>query len=126
WYFLPVDLPDVVLCEITGKGREEDYFCIESLVFISREETPEEITSREAREKLWSKAHVVKPEFVSIGYYSCGILHRERNRDSIPIPRHDTKLVDPSFPMVKCKNAAYRNGSEGYDESSNAQKMLKG
>ncbi|GKT28594.1 hypothetical protein ADUPG1_000747, partial [Aduncisulcus paluster] len=21
WYFLPVDLPDVVLCEITGKGR---------------------------------------------------------------------------------------------------------
>ncbi|GKT31313.1 hypothetical protein ADUPG1_001963, partial [Aduncisulcus paluster] len=26
WYFLPVDLPDVVLCEITGKGREKKYF----------------------------------------------------------------------------------------------------
>ncbi|GKT36393.1 hypothetical protein ADUPG1_009366 [Aduncisulcus paluster] len=129
WHFLPIDLDNVVLCEIEGKGRWDKKnsrdFYIESLVFI-REETPEEIKSREAREKLWSKAPVVKPEFVSIGYYSCGILHRERNRDSIPIPRHDTKLVDPSFPMVKCKNAAYRNGSEGYDESSNAQKMLKG
>ncbi|GKT27817.1 hypothetical protein ADUPG1_000205 [Aduncisulcus paluster] len=114
WYFLPVDLPDVVLCEITGKGRRRECFGIESLVFI-REETPEEIKSREAREKLWSEAQVVKPEFV-----------KEGGRYSIPIPRDDPKLVDPSFSMVKCKDDVYSKESEGYDQSSDAQKMLKG
>ncbi|GKT35939.1 hypothetical protein ADUPG1_008997 [Aduncisulcus paluster] len=115
WYFLPVDLPDVVMCEITGKGREEEYFRIESLVFISREETPEEIKSREAREKLWSEAPVVKPEFVKKG-----------DRKSIPIPRDDPKLVDPSFSMVKCKDDSVSMESGNYDRSSDAQRMLKG
>ncbi|GKT27835.1 hypothetical protein ADUPG1_000219, partial [Aduncisulcus paluster] len=115
WYFLPVDLPDVVLCEITGKGRYREYFGIKSLVFISREETPEEIKSHEAIEKLWSEAPVVKPEFV-----------KEGGRYSIPIPRDDIKLVDPSFSMVKCKNDAFCKESKGYDQSLRAQKMLKG
>ncbi|GKT27329.1 hypothetical protein ADUPG1_013773 [Aduncisulcus paluster] len=120
WYFLPVNLPDVVLCEITGKGRWRESFEIHSLVFISRDETPEEITSREAREKLWSEAPVVKPEFVKEGDYKSG------GRDSIPIPRADLKLVDPSFSMVKCKDDVYSKESEYYDKSSDAQKMLKG
>ncbi|GKT16736.1 hypothetical protein ADUPG1_010975, partial [Aduncisulcus paluster] len=115
WYFLPVDLPDVVLCEITGKGRWRESFEIHSLVFISRDETPEEITSREAREKLWSEAPIVKSEFVKEGW-----------RDSIPIPRDDPKLVDPSFSMVKCKDDSVSKESEYYDQSSDAQKMLKG
>ncbi|GKT27808.1 hypothetical protein ADUPG1_000198, partial [Aduncisulcus paluster] len=122
WYFLPVDLPDVVLCEITGKGREKEFFGIESLVFISREETPEELKSREAREKLWSEAQVVKPEFVKGGYIDLF----GKGRDSIPIPRDDPKLVDPSFSMVKCKNDAFCKESKGYDQSLRAQKMLKG
>ncbi|GKT15440.1 hypothetical protein ADUPG1_010709 [Aduncisulcus paluster] len=120
WYFLPVDLPDVVLCEITGKGREEDWFRIISLVFISREETSEEIKAREAREKLWSKAPVVKPEFVKEGD------NESEGRDSIPIPRDDPKIVDPSFSMVKCKDDSYSKESEYYDRSSQAQAMLKG
>ncbi|GKT36825.1 hypothetical protein ADUPG1_009723, partial [Aduncisulcus paluster] len=115
WYFLPVDLPDVVLCEITGKGRRTENFGIESFVFISREETHEEITSREAREKLWSEAPVVKSEFV-----------KEGGRKSIPILRDDPKLVDPSFSMVKFKNDVYSKESKWYDQSSNAQAMLKG
>ncbi|GKT15984.1 hypothetical protein ADUPG1_010830 [Aduncisulcus paluster] len=119
WYFLPVDLPDVVLCEITGKGRRKEYFGIHSLVFI-REETPEEITSREAREKLWSEAAVVKAEFVKEGD------RKSEGRDSIPIPRDDPHLVDPSFSMVKCKNDAYSKESWLYDQSSRAQRMLKG
>ncbi|GKT27883.1 hypothetical protein ADUPG1_000255 [Aduncisulcus paluster] len=114
WYFLPVDLPDVVLCEITGKGRYSKYFKISSLVFI-RKETPEEITSREAKDKLWSEAPVVKPEFV-----------KEGDEESIPIPRDDPKLVAPSFSMVKCKDDAYCKESKEYDQSLNAQKMLKG
>ncbi|GKT35879.1 hypothetical protein ADUPG1_008946 [Aduncisulcus paluster] len=119
WYFLPVDLPDVVLCEITGKGRVEEYFKIESLVFI-RDETPEEIKSREAREKLLSEAPVVKPEFVKEGDYA------SEGRDSIPIPRDDPKLVAPSFSIVKCKNDSVSKESKEYDKSSDAQKMLKG
>ncbi|GKT22266.1 hypothetical protein ADUPG1_012086, partial [Aduncisulcus paluster] len=114
WYFLHVDLPDVVLCEITGKGREKEFFGIVSLVFI-RKETLEEIKSREAREKLWSEAPVVKAEFV-----------KEGGRDSIPIPRDDPKLVDPSFSIVKCKNDSVSMESEKCDQSSEAQGMLKG
>ncbi|GKT26862.1 hypothetical protein ADUPG1_013507 [Aduncisulcus paluster] len=112
WYFLPVDLPDVLLCEITG-GRKKKFF-INSLVFI-KEENPEEIKSREAREKLWSEAPVLKPEFVTEG----GI-------DSIPIPRDDPHLVDPSFSMVKGKNDRFSKESRYYDRSSEAQRMLKG
>ncbi|GKT32395.1 hypothetical protein ADUPG1_006565, partial [Aduncisulcus paluster] len=113
WYFLPVDLPDVVLCEITGRGREGESFEIESLLFI-REETHEEVKAREAKEKLWSKAPVVKPEFIN--EYGA----------SIPIPRDDPKIVDPSFSMVKCKNARFSKESKEYDQSSGAKRMLKG
>ncbi|GKT27362.1 hypothetical protein ADUPG1_013793 [Aduncisulcus paluster] len=120
WYFLPVDLPDVVLCEITGKGREEEYFGILSLVFISREETPDEIKSREAREKLWSEAPVVKAEFVKKGDY------KSHGRDSIPITRDDPKLVDPLFSLVTCKKDSVSKESEEYDQSLRAQRMLKG
>ncbi|GKT27360.1 hypothetical protein ADUPG1_013791, partial [Aduncisulcus paluster] len=77
WCFLPVDLFDVTACEITGQGRCSSkkigkekldfHIQITSLVFISREETPEEIIFREAREKLWSKSAVVKPEFMKEG-----------------------------------------------------------
>ncbi|GKT31534.1 hypothetical protein ADUPG1_005947 [Aduncisulcus paluster] len=119
WYFLPVDLPDVVLCEITGKGRSKQYFWILSLVFI-REETPEEITSREAREKLWSEAPVVRPEFVTEGNWE------SEGRDSVPIPRDDPKLVDPSSSMVKCKDDSKSKESVKYDLSSRAQAMLIG
>ncbi|GKT26560.1 hypothetical protein ADUPG1_013399 [Aduncisulcus paluster] len=115
WYFLSVDLPDVVLCEITGKGREEECYKIESLVFISREETPEEIKSREAREKLWSEAPVVKTEFIKEGDIDC-----------IPIGRDDPKVVDPSFSVVKCKIDGFSKEFEEYDQSSRAQRMLKG
>ncbi|GKT27013.1 hypothetical protein ADUPG1_013568 [Aduncisulcus paluster] len=119
WYFLSVDLPDVVLCEIRGKRREEENFCIESLVLI-RQETSEEITSREAREKLWSEAPVVKSKFVKEGDYESD------GRDSIPIPRDDPKLVAPLFSMVKCKDDSLSKESEEFDKSSQAQRMLKG
>ncbi|GKT25904.1 hypothetical protein ADUPG1_013177 [Aduncisulcus paluster] len=119
WYFLPIDLSDVVLCEITGKGRKEECFNILSLVFI-REETPEEIKSRETREKLWSETLTVKAEFIMEA------ARESKPRDSIPIPRDDPKLVDPSFSMVKCKDDSLSKESEEYDQSSRAQKMLKG
>ncbi|GKT32634.1 hypothetical protein ADUPG1_006737, partial [Aduncisulcus paluster] len=127
WFFLPIDLSDVVLCEIKGKGRkkesfedeeyfeDEESFKIDSLVFISRK-APEEIKVREAREKLWSEAQVVKSEGDE----------ESEGRDSIPIPRDDPKLVDPSFSMVKCKDDSKSKESEEFDQSSDAQRMLKG
>ncbi|GKT27617.1 hypothetical protein ADUPG1_000110 [Aduncisulcus paluster] len=119
WFFLPVDLPDVVLCEITGKGKRKDCFGIRVLVFF-REETPEEIKARKTREKLWSETPVVKPEFVKEGDW------KSEGRDSIPIPRDNPKLVYPSFSMVKCKVECYNKESKKYDQSSEAQRMLKG
>ncbi|GKT29915.1 hypothetical protein ADUPG1_014271 [Aduncisulcus paluster] len=130
WYFLPVDLPDVILCEITGRGRKEEEFDVSSLVLeecfgilslvFIREEAPEETLTREAREKLWSEAPVVKPEFVKEGD------EESQGRDSIPIPRDDPKLVDLSFSMVKCKDASFCQESRFYDKSLDAQRMLKG
>ncbi|GKT23370.1 hypothetical protein ADUPG1_012410, partial [Aduncisulcus paluster] len=113
WYFLPVDLPDVVLCEITGKGREK------------KEETPEEIKSREAKEKLWFETSVVKAEFVK------GVSHllydrKSFGRDSILIPDDDLDRIHPSFPMIKCKDDSYSKESDYYDKSLEAQQMLKG
>ncbi|GKT29149.1 hypothetical protein ADUPG1_001066, partial [Aduncisulcus paluster] len=64
WYYLPIDLSDIILCEITGKGRYKQYFSISSLVFISRGETPEELVAIKTKKKLWSEAPVVKPEFI--------------------------------------------------------------
>eukprot|EP00764_Aduncisulcus_paluster_P015307 gnl/Carplike_NY0171/9760_a13668_181.p1 GENE.gnl/Carplike_NY0171/9760_a13668_181~~gnl/Carplike_NY0171/9760_a13668_181.p1 ORF type:complete len:141 (-),score=16.95 gnl/Carplike_NY0171/9760_a13668_181:129-551(-) len=42
WYYLPIDLPNVVLCEIIGKGswngKHNRDFCINSLVFVRNED----------------------------------------------------------------------------------------
>ncbi|GKT22964.1 hypothetical protein ADUPG1_012281 [Aduncisulcus paluster] len=119
YYLLPVDLSDVVLCEISGKGRSRDCFGIKSLVFF-REKSPEELLAQEVKKKLWSEAPVVKPEFVKKGD------KESHGRKSIPIPRDDPHLVDPLFSMVKCKDDSKRKESLYYDQSSRAQRMLKG
>ncbi|GKT33010.1 hypothetical protein ADUPG1_007039 [Aduncisulcus paluster] len=120
WYFLPVNLSGVVLCEITGKGRGERVcFNIISLVFV-REETSEEVIACEVREKLWSETPVVKSEFVMEGDW------KSQGRDSIPIPRDDPKVIDPSFSMVECKNVSNSKDSKKYDKSLDAKLMLKG
>ncbi|GKT31884.1 hypothetical protein ADUPG1_006209 [Aduncisulcus paluster] len=85
-----------------------------------RKKTPEEIIACEAREKLWSEAPIVKAEFVKEGD------EESFGRDSIPIPRDDPKLVDPSFSMVKCKDDSTSKESKEHDKSSQAQRMLKG
>ncbi|GKT16552.1 hypothetical protein ADUPG1_010938 [Aduncisulcus paluster] len=122
WYFLPVDLSDVMLCEITGKGRKKEHFSIISLMFI-REETREETIAREAREitlaRCWSQAPVVKSEFIKEGDW-------ETWKESIPIPRDDPKVINPSFSMVKCKDDSHYMESRLYDKSLDAQLMLKG
>ncbi|GKT27396.1 hypothetical protein ADUPG1_000025 [Aduncisulcus paluster] len=115
WFFLPVDLSDVVFCEITGKGKDQEYFHINSLVFF-REETLEETVVREAREKQWLSCVQLKSEFV-----------KEGDEDHIPFLLDDPKVLNPSlFSMVTAKDDTYSKESEEYDQTSDAQKMLKG
>ncbi|GKT27823.1 hypothetical protein ADUPG1_000209 [Aduncisulcus paluster] len=118
WHFLPIDLSNVVLCEIEGKGtwkeKSSRVFNIESLVFI-REETYEERTAREVHERCWAEATISKPEFMNPG-----------NASFIPIPRDDPDIINPSFELVKGKDDSKGKESEEYDMSSRAQRMLKG
>ncbi|GKT29717.1 hypothetical protein ADUPG1_001258, partial [Aduncisulcus paluster] len=97
WYFLPVDLSDVVLCEITGKAREEGTFSIQSLIFI-REETSEETIIRETKEKIWSEAPVVLPKFVKVADTET------RGIACVPISYDDPSIINPLFSMVEGKD----------------------
>ncbi|GKT34996.1 hypothetical protein ADUPG1_008250 [Aduncisulcus paluster] len=136
WYFLPIDLPDVAFCEITGEGRKEDeeaidiaghsarydstrYYRIESLIFI-RKETHEETIFRESREIQWSEASIVKPLFMKEGDNESEAI------DSIPIPRDDPFIINPSFSLVKGKDVSVTKESTDYDTSINAKKMIMG
>ncbi|GKT28558.1 hypothetical protein ADUPG1_000726 [Aduncisulcus paluster] len=119
WYFLPVDLSDVVLCEITGKAREEGTFSIQSLIFI-REETSEETIIRETKEKIWSEAPVVLPKFVKVADTET------RGIACVPISYDDPSIINPLFSMVEGKDVSYSKESGEYDKSSEAQIMLQG
>ncbi|GKT29859.1 hypothetical protein ADUPG1_014247, partial [Aduncisulcus paluster] len=103
WHFIPIDLSNVILCEIQGKGtwkeKNSQVFNIESLVFS------------EVHERCWAET----PEFMNPG-----------NSSFIPIPRDDPDIINPSFELVKGKDASKRKESEDYDQSSNAKRMLKG
>ncbi|GKT28535.1 hypothetical protein ADUPG1_000711, partial [Aduncisulcus paluster] len=67
WYYLPIDLFDVSMCVIEGKGRRagKEDFILSSLIFI-REETPEESITRKIQkyslEKLWTDSPLVLAE----------------------------------------------------------------
>ncbi|GKT35837.1 hypothetical protein ADUPG1_008911 [Aduncisulcus paluster] len=117
WFFLPIDLSDVVLCEIKGMGRIKSCFNIHSLVFI-REETPEESALRESKElifeKMWHEALSVESKLVKIG----GI----KSRPTLS----DDSIVMTSSSLVTARDESERKESEGYDQSAKAQKMLKG
>ncbi|GKT37278.1 hypothetical protein ADUPG1_010097, partial [Aduncisulcus paluster] len=119
WYYLPIDLSDIVLCRIEGEGRDKKYFNILSLAFF-REETSEEYLSRKFREKIWYKTPIVESKFVKEGDYE------SKGRDSIPIPRDDPEIIIPSFSNVKGNDNSYCKESEFYDKTFQAQNMLQG
>eukprot|EP00764_Aduncisulcus_paluster_P006897 gnl/Carplike_NY0171/2280_a3074_673.p1 GENE.gnl/Carplike_NY0171/2280_a3074_673~~gnl/Carplike_NY0171/2280_a3074_673.p1 ORF type:complete len:383 (-),score=57.57 gnl/Carplike_NY0171/2280_a3074_673:402-1550(-) len=122
WFLLSFDLDDIISCKIQGKGSKEDDDCsfiIRSLVYF-REETPQESSSRVSREKILCRAPLVKSEFIKDGdLETFGIA-------SIPVPRHDSSILIPSFSTVHGKRSVYSKEFERYDQSLEAQKMLKG
>ncbi|GKT34304.1 hypothetical protein ADUPG1_007676 [Aduncisulcus paluster] len=117
WFFLPIDLNDVIDCEIKVMEQNKDGSSkstsskIHSLAFF-RKEIPTECSVRRRLESQWSKAHVVPSKFLGPG-----------NGSSIPIPRYDPSIINPLFSKVEGK--IERMHLER-DESLNAQKMLKG
>ncbi|GKT37289.1 hypothetical protein ADUPG1_010108, partial [Aduncisulcus paluster] len=119
WFFLSIDLLDVVLCKIEGKTREDEPYVIRSLCFV-REETPHEANDRISREKLWSDALTVESMFVKEGDLM------SKGRDSVPIPRLDPKVINPAFLMVSGTKKIFSKESIHYDQSLDAHKMLKG
>ncbi|GKT24071.1 hypothetical protein ADUPG1_012618 [Aduncisulcus paluster] len=114
WFFLPVDLSDVISCAIDGKGHDIDHFSIESLFFIQKE-SPEETMIRESKEKLWSEAQIVL-------HPKC-VLHGGMR---FPIPRDDPSIINPSFSMVKAKDESKSKESKKYDNSLKLRKMMEG
>ncbi|GKT20855.1 Small heat shock protein RTM2-like protein [Aduncisulcus paluster] len=122
WFFLPIDLSDVVGCRITGKGRggenPDNLFTIATLVCF-QEETQDEIRIREAkdadRKKFWSEAAVKKAEFIQQG-----------DDDFVLIPYDHRAIVKPSFGSIQGKNDSVCKESRDYDQSSTAQEVFRG
>ncbi|GKT35317.1 hypothetical protein ADUPG1_008499 [Aduncisulcus paluster] len=118
WFFLPINLPDIISCELRGRGRENDNFEMESLAFLRRE-TSEEYIRRKALEstqsRAWSDAKVYNSIFLERG-----------GRTTCPISRDDPCIVQPSFLELKGKDVAHSKDSENYDRSSRMQSMMKG
>ncbi|GKT14580.1 hypothetical protein ADUPG1_010512 [Aduncisulcus paluster] len=116
WYFLPIDLSDVVCCEIKGKGswKEERRrsFKILGLDFI-REETLEESKNRCQIEESWSEIPLVKAEF------SC-------NGKEVPKLQDDEEIVEPHIPTVKARNGMLHHTAKEYDVTLRAQDTLQG
>ncbi|GKT27227.1 hypothetical protein ADUPG1_013690, partial [Aduncisulcus paluster] len=120
WFSLPVDLTDVVLCEIEGKGLgTRDYFIIYSLVFF-REESPHESIDRQSKESTissqWRKAELIYPKFIVGGFV-----------EAIPTSNDDPAIVTPTFDRVLGKDDLLSPKSKCYDHLQlSVQEMLKG
>ncbi|GKT31396.1 hypothetical protein ADUPG1_002014, partial [Aduncisulcus paluster] len=131
WYFLPIDLTNVIKCEITGKWKRTESFKISSLTFI-RPETPEECSIRESKEKTWSDAPIVKPVLKCSGdkldSYTINSAYEHLSSDSDSLeefPYADgSAIIDPPFLRFKACADFLSKESRDYDQSSNACAIL--
>ncbi|GKT31840.1 hypothetical protein ADUPG1_006177 [Aduncisulcus paluster] len=113
WFLLPIDLPDVLSCEIMGKGEKDPDFNIVSLAFV-REETPEETLARKRKEKIWTQAPIMKRKRKSSG-----------ERSILPIEDEPMIFTSLLFSMVEAKNDSFCKDHRGFCQSIPARKMLK-
>ncbi|GKT36344.1 hypothetical protein ADUPG1_009326 [Aduncisulcus paluster] len=123
WFFLPIDLPDVMKCKIDGRCASEKKFSIESIIFI-RPETLEERSSRRRKEstleKEWAKAQNIEPRMV----YKKGGIEYPTNVISYFIRFDDPTIIKPSISMIKVKNEVVREEDQ-HKLRDQIQKMSK-
>ncbi|GKT35932.1 hypothetical protein ADUPG1_008992, partial [Aduncisulcus paluster] len=118
WFYLPIDLSSpAVRCEIEGRGQKTEYFCIDSLVFV-RKETPKESVARKFKEDSFSKQWV-SAILANAEYCTSGLKHP-------PVPRDDYTVIKPTFTMIKSTNSSFGKESKGYNQNSNALRMIQG
>ncbi|GKT27538.1 hypothetical protein ADUPG1_013891 [Aduncisulcus paluster] len=122
WYFLPIHLLDVVLCEIRGEGKETKAFRINSIFFV-RDETPEELHGRkdkeEAHKKLWAETPICYPKWECVANEMTESFH-------IPIQRNALTIVAPSYAFVRAEIDYVNMEPSRRDKSCRAQDMLQG
>ncbi|GKT35948.1 hypothetical protein ADUPG1_009004 [Aduncisulcus paluster] len=118
WIFLPIDLTNVVHCEIRPEGtwdaRTSRRSYIDGLIFV-RAETPKELQDRKDREKFISSA----PSISSTIFNRKDRLHPPVALDSpqtLPLNIAESNAYDDSF----CKESVQ------YDKSSIVRGMLRG
>ncbi|GKT20263.1 hypothetical protein ADUPG1_011701, partial [Aduncisulcus paluster] len=122
WYYLPIDLFDVSMCVIEGKGRRagKEDFILSSLIFI-REETPEESITRKIQkyslEKLWTDSPLVLAESL--------LSKKVKTYADIPI-EFDSMVISPMLSLIRARNDSKnpKHHEEVYDVSLDVQNMF--
>ncbi|GKT23174.1 hypothetical protein ADUPG1_012346, partial [Aduncisulcus paluster] len=119
WFSLPIDLSDVVLCEIEGESEHSrPVFALSSLIF-RREETSEQIIDRLSKQlmikKMWTGASIIEPEFK---------FHGEDSSSPIPFFDHPD-VINPSFDNIEGINNSFCTESDKYDRSVAARRIFQ-
>ncbi|GKT29708.1 hypothetical protein ADUPG1_014149 [Aduncisulcus paluster] len=117
WVFIPLEVDNVISCEIKGKGRyKKKEFSIKSLLFI-RPENSKEYIERKADEKRLREAKQIRTRPKNLGGISDLM-------GSLPIPPSSPTIIDPSNLIVSAWNDDLWKESLFYDKSSQAKSML--
>ncbi|GKT21329.1 hypothetical protein ADUPG1_011874 [Aduncisulcus paluster] len=132
WFFLPVDLTGVVLCEIDGmekKLTKVGVFEILSISFV-KDESPTEYSLRMSKIKYHSELPTTKAISFSSTNEQIESLKYQVPEDFYSISNYFRSNPDITFSflfsMVKAKNDSKSINSEFYDMSLQAQSLLKG
>ncbi|GKT33476.1 hypothetical protein ADUPG1_007370, partial [Aduncisulcus paluster] len=118
WIFLPIDLPNVVHCEIRPKGtwtvKTSRRSYLDGLIFV-RAETPKELQDRKARKKSISAA----PSITST-------LYSHKDRQHPPVALDSTQTIPLNVAGSIACDDSFCKESDRFDRSSTVRRMLRG
>ncbi|GKT28028.1 hypothetical protein ADUPG1_000368, partial [Aduncisulcus paluster] len=119
WFFLPIHLSDIALCEITTPQKHPESFSIHSLAFVR------ETTERVPQKMTHGSSHLDHFKSIMDGLPIIKTQHISKLEGSIPI-----SFVDPfiklSLPNIKAKDDCMSIDHARYDQSLAVQEMLQG
>ncbi|GKT31531.1 hypothetical protein ADUPG1_005944, partial [Aduncisulcus paluster] len=118
WIFLPIDLPNVVCCDITAGGTWTDEDSrrsyLDGLIFV-RAETPKELQDRKDRKKSISAA----PSITST-------LYSHKDRQHPPVALDSTQTIPLNVAGSIACDDSFCKESDRFDRSSTVRRMLRG